>query len=60
MDKLMTTGEVAKRLGITPQQVWTYCRRGDLGRLIAGRYLVSERELARFRRPGVGRKKKRK
>lgn len=55
---LLDTIKAAEILGILPRQVQKYCKRGDLGRKLGGRYLISKEELDKFVKPSRGPKVK--
>lgn len=62
MNELLSTSQAAKILGVTQRLVGRYCKEGRLGKRVAERYLITRKELEKFRKQkrGPGRPSSRK
>ena len=50
MNDLLSTSEAAKILGVTQRLIGRYCKQGRLGKKVAERYLITRKELEKFRK----------
>ena len=57
---LMDTKQAAVRLGVSEQRVRQLCEAGDFGKKFAGRWMITEAELRRFKPRPTGRPKQKK
>lgn len=58
--KLFDTKQAAKRLGISERRIRALCEAGRLGVQVAGRWVIMDNELQKFRSQPPGRPRRKK